>query len=546
DTLGAYADTSVVWDTLAAYSDTTITNLILDSLAIYLLENDTILYSDTAGFAWKIPCDSVNECIDWDTLGAYLDTLADDGDWADSTTFLMVIGQKGVFGNGNVGYGDHDSTHVNLGVAGTTGTSGSNIKYATISGGFNNIASGAYATIGGGHDNVASDSNATVTGGLENIASGKRSTVSGYDNEASGASSTVIGGGHNVASGHYSTVGGHKNVVSGYMSGIFSGDSSEVEGTWSFVGGGTEHYVGGNYSAIPGGLADTVSGNFSFAFGRNVNVSTDYTAQFNSPSYKGILRNYGNLEFSDTLVGGIGTADTFLIFDDGDTTRIESDNPIKIGDGSLIIGNNGYVYATKNLYAGDSLYIGDLELDTTDMVVLVADTTTGKVGYASMNFVGGAIVKAYGELIMDDTSGVTVALPNSSAWTDMKTAESGIIAGAPFITVGAGTDGSTAYADSLIIGDNGAHLYQMNLSVSFSGPSGCQFQMAILRDGVILPKFMLFSDIASANEKKSSSLSGLIEIDDGQILTVKMRNAGNKGINITIYNFNLQITRVGD
>ena len=74
DTLGAYADTSVVWDTLAAYSDTNVTNLILDSLAVYLLPNDTILYSDTAGFAWRIPCDSVNECIDWDTLGAYADT----------------------------------------------------------------------------------------------------------------------------------------------------------------------------------------------------------------------------------------------------------------------------------------------------------------------------------------------------------------------------------------------------------------------------------------------------------------------------------------
>ena len=443
DTLSAYADTSVVWDTLAAYSDTTVTNLILDSLAVYLVENDTILFSDTAGFAWKIPCDSVNECIVWDTLADYalLDTL---GAYADTSVVWDTLAE-----------------------------------YALLD------TLGAYLdTTNHFFTQLRANGSAWLPDSVTLV-------------EGTGITLTQTGDSITIAAS--------------------GGGGSDTD--WSGAGTGQMYATDTDDSVAIGIAVPTAK------------LDVDGGITMRGDRYRGI---------------DASGADSFYIYDDGDTTRFDADNPIKIGDASLVVGTNGYAYATKNLYAGDSFYIGDLEIDTANSVVLVADTATGKVGYAPLNFVGGAITRAYGELVMDDTSGVTVALPNSIAWTDMKTSESGIIAGAPFLTVGAGTNGSTAYADSLIIGDSGAHLYQLNLSVSFSGPSGCEFQMAVLRDGVILPKFILFSDIASANEKKSSSLSGLIEIDDGEVLTLKMRNYGDKGINITIYNFNLQITRVGD
>ena len=49
-------------------------------------------------------------------------------------------------------------------------------------------------------------------------------------------------------------------------------------------------------------------------------------------------------------------ADTAWIYDDGDTTRFESDNPIKIGAGSLIINNSGEV-GVGELSPSDLLHV---------------------------------------------------------------------------------------------------------------------------------------------------------------------------------------------
>ncbi|MBN1755957.1 DUF1565 domain-containing protein, partial [bacterium] len=58
------------------------------------------VYADTANFVWRIPCDSVNACLDWDTLGFYYqstDTVAyawfafqaDSADWADNSGYAL-------------------------------------------------------------------------------------------------------------------------------------------------------------------------------------------------------------------------------------------------------------------------------------------------------------------------------------------------------------------------------------------------------------------------------------------------------------------------
>jgi len=211
----------------------------------------------------------------------------DDGDWADSTTFLMVNGQKGIFGYGNVGYGVHDSTHVNLGVACTTGASGSDYKYCTVGGGLENTASALSSTVSGGESNTASGMWATVGGGWFNTASGRYATVGGgVGNTASIERATVGGGLENTASALSSTVsGGESNTASGW------------------------------YSAIPGGRADTVSGDYSFAFGKNVLVSSDYTAQFFSSVYP------GKLIVMDTV--GIGTTTPARTLHVNDAMRLE-------------------------------------------------------------------------------------------------------------------------------------------------------------------------------------------------------------------------------
>ena len=241
--------------------------------------------------------------------------------WADSTTFLMVDGQKGIFGYGNVGYGDQRATHVNLGVACTTGTSGSNYKYCTVGGGYENTASGNWgatvgggylnnanamlATVGGGYLNNASLDYATVGGGGENTASNVYSIVGGgYLNNASGYAATVGGGRSNIASGEYATVGGgYENTAS---------DSSAT------VGGGRDNDVSGLYSAIPGGQADTVSGDYSFAFGNGVSVSSNYYAVFFDDTHPGRMGINNETPTSALDVGGdieVGAADAFYFGD---------------------------------------------------------------------------------------------------------------------------------------------------------------------------------------------------------------------------------------
>ncbi len=81
--------------------------------------------------------------------------------------------------------------------------------FATISGGYDNTASGFSATVGGGNHNIASGEGATISGGIRNTASGYASTAMGEMTVASGAASTAMGE-STVASGIVSTAMGNR------------------------------------------------------------------------------------------------------------------------------------------------------------------------------------------------------------------------------------------------------------------------------------------------------------------------------------------------
>ena len=134
----------------------------------------------------------------------YADTAANaqvavsDGDWAfritdTADTTLITGGEWGIARSGNTLYGDADSTHVNLGVACTTGSSGQNYKGCTVAGGGQNKAANAYATVAGGLHNTASGLNATVTGGYGNTAAGDYSMAAGYEVTVTGNNSFGFG-----------------------------------------------------------------------------------------------------------------------------------------------------------------------------------------------------------------------------------------------------------------------------------------------------------------------------------------------------------------
>jgi len=205
-----------------------------------------------------------------------------DNDWifritdgADTT--LMTGGEWGIARYGNVLYGSKDSTHVNLGVACTTGTSGQNNKFCTVGGGVFNTASQHGSTVGGGSLNTASLYGTVGGGGL---------------NSALASNSTVGGGLADTASGVYSTVaGGAVNTASGGRSTVSGGQENTTSGDYSAVGGGYLNDNAGDYSVIPGGTRDTLTytADYSMAFGGGVYVSTARKVVFFDGGYSGYL-----------------------------------------------------------------------------------------------------------------------------------------------------------------------------------------------------------------------------------------------------------------
>jgi hypothetical protein len=219
----------------------------------------------SVGYAYK---------AEYADTAAYAHVAVSDGDWTfritdTADTTLVTGGEWGIARAGNLLYGNADSTHVNLGVACTTGTSGENLRYSTVGGGVRNAATGHGATVAGGDNNTASWYYSTIGGGHSNTASGYNSTVGGgYSNIASGYNSTVGGGLWNNATGFGSTVGG--------------GDNSTASGQSATVAGGFYNAASGYAATIPGGYADTAAGDYSLASGLNVNITSgaDYTFAF--------------------------------------------------------------------------------------------------------------------------------------------------------------------------------------------------------------------------------------------------------------------------
>lgn len=223
--------------------------------------------ADTAGYALTGP---------WGGNNTWTFLISDGAD-----TTLRTGGRWGIARYGNTLYGNADSTHVNLGVACTTGMSGSNEKYCTVGGGFLNTASGNSATVGGGRWNTASYYQTTVGGGLHNTASGNVATVGG--------------GGSNAASGSHATVGGGaENTASGYI---------------ATVGGGYDDTASGEYATIPGGLRNLASGDYSFAAGRRAKANHDGAFVW-ADSTDADFASTGENQFLIRASGGVGIGTT--------------------------------------------------------------------------------------------------------------------------------------------------------------------------------------------------------------------------------------------
>jgi hypothetical protein len=254
---------------------------------------------------------------EWVSLGS-LPKWTDDGD------VIRSAYDRGIARYQNKTWGGQANTHINLAVAGVTGSDGFNHQFCTVGGGSLNQAGGDKSTVTGGVLNHAEGEGSFVGGGSANVASGQFATIGGGEgNNTQAIHSAIIGGSQNEAFGFYTVAaGGLKNNASGSYAAVLGGEQNKASGDNSVVGGGWKNEAAGIKSAIPGGTALKIGDN-SFGFKGGLGspmVLTDLTAQTNS--FHVVDAHFvfnANREDADFTVNG--TIEN-LLFADASTNRI--------------------------------------------------------------------------------------------------------------------------------------------------------------------------------------------------------------------------------
>ncbi len=142
-------------------------------------------------------------------------------------------------------------------------------KNASASGGGHNEASGDYSFVGGGgassstYGNMAFANYAAVLGGTDNTAGDPDLT-----DHSLGEGSSVSGGYDNTASGNWASVsGGNSNTASGYYSSVSGGDFNSASGSRASVSGGFSNTASGSSAGVSGGFVRSATGTDDWAAG---------------------------------------------------------------------------------------------------------------------------------------------------------------------------------------------------------------------------------------------------------------------------------------
>ncbi|HEC79159.1 MAG TPA: hypothetical protein ENI34_08485 [candidate division WOR-3 bacterium] len=331
---------------------------------------------------------------DWVRAGAPLDSVL-------FTAHYLGIARGGVQ---NMFYGDSAHTHINFGVACTTGRNGQGFSYMTISGGYGNKATSHCATVAGGYHNLATGDNATIGGGYSNTASEAHTVVSGgYYNTASELSATVSGGYMNTA-GEYATVGGGRNNTASYMSTVGGGGRNTASSWHATVSGGYRNMASGPESTVGGGMEDTTNAYYGGVFSGYKNLAGDEEGD-SAATVVGGKENRAIAMFSivggglSNLVDGDysailgGYADTITASGDysylfGINSKLTADSTFMVDMPHIRFGDeaNGYEFPTADGSANQVMVTdgsGQLSwnnLDDNDWIILGNDMYAGVSG----------------------------------------------------------------------------------------------------------------------------------------------------------------------
>ncbi|MFT7676272.1 MAG: hypothetical protein ACI8QC_000242 [Planctomycetota bacterium] len=146
-------------------------------------------------------------------------------------------------------------------------------KIAGIVAGADNRIDGTFAAIIAGRHGRVSGEFSSITGGggetpnLFNEVIGEYASINGgFRNMASGDQSAISGGSNNEATGFLTSIlGGTSNVASGAGAAVSGGAGNEATGANAAISGGQNGQAGGVSSSVTGGLSRSVTQNFDCA-----------------------------------------------------------------------------------------------------------------------------------------------------------------------------------------------------------------------------------------------------------------------------------------
>ena len=174
--------------------------------------------------------------------------------------------------------GNLTSTHVNLGIASTSGSTSDLSEHISIGGGILNTAAMSLTVVAGGKSNQALATAAAILGGQGNLVSGAYGVaVGGLGNSATSTYASLGGGSWNTAAGSFARIGGgERNFASGKWSSIGAGKWNTANGDYSTIGGGRHNWTPEVFASVQGGDWNTAAGEHSLVGGglRNMAVAT--------------------------------------------------------------------------------------------------------------------------------------------------------------------------------------------------------------------------------------------------------------------------------
>jgi hypothetical protein len=197
---------------------------------------------------------------------------------------------------------------------------------STVSGGFQNVASGNFSSVAGGRCNTASGVYSVVGGGACNSACAYSTVVGGINNRACNnvwGYSTVVGGVNNVASGSGTFIGG--------------GDGNVASNDSAMIVGGNDHISSGRFSSVNGGCSNTASASYSSIIGGLRGLANKYgEVAHSSGSFDA---NRGTAQHSlTTFFGTTNDAIPTKIFLDGSSANFIVENNTSYGFLLKVIG----------------------------------------------------------------------------------------------------------------------------------------------------------------------------------------------------------------